>query len=249
MSKRRINKNLEYWECAKQPFVCLIFLTPLLLFYEVGILFYGNGSESVIRNGADHWIRTYLEQISQGSSVYLPAFIVTGLVIWQVAGKFSWKITPDTLLGMFAESLLFAFMLILLAQLQGYAFQQLQTHGIIASIGTSTTQIISFLGAGIYEEFLFRLLLLPLCYGVFRLARLNHFWAAALAIISSSCTFSIAHYVGVTSDNFEVFSFLFRTLAGCFFSLLFVLRGFGITVGCHATYDVIVGVMMYTQNP
>ena len=141
MSKRR-NKNLDYWECAKQPFVCLIFLTPLLLFYEVGIIYYGNGAENELRNGADHWIRSYLEQISQGSSVYLPAFIVTGLVIWQIAGKFSWKISPDTLLGMFAESLLFAFLLILLEQIQGYAFQQLQAQGLIASIGTSASQII-----------------------------------------------------------------------------------------------------------
>ena len=248
MSKRRTN-NLDYWECARQPFVCLIFLMPLLVFYEVGILYYGDGSNSELRNGADHWIRTSLEQISQGSSIYLPAFIVTGLIIWQVVGKFSWKISPDTLLGMFAESLLFAFLLILIAQLQGYAFQQLQAQGIIASIGTSTSQIISFLGAGIYEEFLFRLLLLPLCYGFFRLIRLNHFWAAALAIISSSCTFSIAHYVGVSSEQFHFFSFLFRTLAGGFFSLLFVLRGFGITVGCHATYDVIVGIMMSSQAP
>lgn len=248
MSKARSNNNLEYWECARQPFVCLIFLAPLLLFYEVGILYYENGAESDIRNGADHWIRSSLEQVSQGSSVYLPILIVSGLVIWQIAGKFSWRISPDTLLGMFAESLLFAFVLILLAQIQGYAFQQMQAKGIIAFIGTSTSQIISFLGAGIYEEFLFRLLLLPVCYGLFRLARLSCFWAASLAIISSSCTFSIAHYVGVTSEEFDFFSFLFRTLAGCFFSILFVLRGFGITVGCHATYDVIVGIMMHSQT-
>jgi hypothetical protein len=36
--------------------------------------------------------------------------------------------------------------------------------------------------------------------------------------------------------------FVFRTVAGLYFTLLFVLRGFGVAVGAHAGYDVLVGV-------
>jgi hypothetical protein len=36
--------------------------------------------------------------------------------------------------------------------------------------------------------------------------------------------------------------FVFRTCAGLFFTFLFVARGFGVAVGAHAGYDVLVGV-------
>jgi hypothetical protein len=31
---------------------------------------------------------------------------------------------------------------------------------------------------------------------------------------------------------------VFRTLAGVYFAVLFIFRGFGITVGAHAGYDI-----------
>jgi hypothetical protein len=37
------------------------------------------------------------------------------------------------------------------------------------------------------------------------------------------------------------FGFVFRFLAGVFFSVLFVYRGFGIAAGSHAAYDVLLG--------
>ena len=53
--------------------------------------------------------------------------------------------------------------------------------------------------------------------------------------------FSAAHYVGPSGDKFLWLTFLFRFLAGVFFAVLFRYRGFGIAVGTHAFYDVLVG--------
>ena len=72
-----------------------------------------------------------------------------------------------------------------------------------------------------------------------------------LAVVLTSLLFATAHYridmmIGsyhlVTSlgDPFEWASFLFRFLAGAFFSLLFLYRGFGIAAGTHALYDILV---------
>jgi hypothetical protein len=36
--------------------------------------------------------------------------------------------------------------------------------------------------------------------------------------------------------------FAFRVVAGLLFSVLYAVRGFGITVGTHACYDVLVGI-------
>ena len=48
----------------------------------------------------------------------------------------------------------------------------------------------------------------------------------------------------VDTEVFDAYVFLFRTLAGVYFAVLFQLRGFGIAVGAHACYDVLVGVVV-----
>jgi membrane protease YdiL (CAAX protease family) len=62
-----------------------------------------------------------------------------------------------------------------------------------------------------------------------------------VAVTTTSLLFAAAHYVGPYGDPFNGFTFLFRSLAGVFFSILFVYRGFGITAGTHAAYDILVG--------
>jgi membrane protease YdiL (CAAX protease family) len=63
------------------------------------------------------------------------------------------------------------------------------------------------------------------------------------AIIATSLLFSAVHYQVFTFNaNADIFSwstFIFRFLAGVVFSVLFVVRGFGVAVGTHAMYDVL----------
>jgi membrane protease YdiL (CAAX protease family) len=68
--------------------------------------------------------------------------------------------------------------------------------------------------------------------------------AAVMAAITTSFLFAIAHHVGPAADAFNLFSFSFRAAAGVFFAAVFLLRGFGITVGSHAVYDLLVGVLL-----
>jgi membrane protease YdiL (CAAX protease family) len=60
-----------------------------------------------------------------------------------------------------------------------------------------------------------------------------------LAVLASSLIFSWAHYVGTTGETFHWFSFSFRAMAGMFFAVLFIYRGFGITAGAHAFFDIL----------
>ncbi|WP_417391198.1 type II CAAX prenyl endopeptidase Rce1 family protein [Gimesia sp.] len=235
-----------YWREARQPLVCLVFLAPLLLIYEWGVLSMGGNQPELLRNGADYWMRSWLSQLGFTQTFLLPALIVVTLLLWHIFCKHPWKISGETLVGMFAESLLFAFCLIVVGQVQDLVFQQLPQPTLMFIERESASRVVSFVGAGVYEEVMFRLLLLPLCYLIFRGMLLEVRSSAILAIISTSLIFSLAHYVGVSGDQFSVFSFTFRTVAGLFFAGLFFLRGFGITVGAHATYDIIVGVMLET---
>ena len=62
------------------------------------------------------------------------------------------------------------------------------------------------------------------------------------AVLLTSTIFSAAHYLGPYGEAFDAFSFAFRFLAGAFFAVLFVYRGFGIAAGTHALYDIFVSV-------
>ena len=103
-------------------------------------------------------------------------------------------------------------------------------------------RIIAFLGAGVYEEVLFRLLLLPLAVWLIHLAGGARRVQIAGAIVATSLLFALAHYVGEYGDPLDWTTFLFRFSAGAFFGGLFVWRGFGIAAGAHALYDIFVGV-------
>ena len=233
----------EYWEQARQPLVSLAFLAPLLLTYEIGVFWMGGNDPEAIRNGADSWLRTGLQSLGLGHPVLLPGLVVAGLLLWHRLGNYSWRLPFEALAGMLAESLLFAFLLVVVGQMTDFVFQNLGPTT-LALRSEPVSQAITFVGAGIYGEVLFRLCLLPVCFYLFRLTGTSNAWACVLAVLSSSLTFSLAHYIGPAADEMKLFSFTFRTLAGIFFATLFFVRGFGVTVGCHAAYDLLVGVLL-----
>jgi hypothetical protein len=101
--------------------------------------------------------------------------------------------------------------------------------------------LVGFLGAGVYEELLFRLLLVPGVYYGLRLVRMPHVFASALAVSGAGLFFSLAHHAGVPGEPFTWFAFVFRWFAGVAFGWIFVIRGFGIAVGTHTAYDILVG--------
>jgi hypothetical protein len=74
------------------------------------------------------------------------------------------------------------------------------------------------------------------------LARRGFGWgplpAGAFAAVLGALVFSLFHYVGPLGDPFALGSFTFRAVAGLLFSILYLLRGFGITAWTHALYDV-----------
>ena len=123
------------------------------------------------------------------------------------------------------------------------AISLVQNALVALSIGEKIKDAVGFLGAGIYEELLFRLILLSLAAWVFRRAGATPRVSLILAVILSSLLFAAAHHVGPYGEKWAVYPFLFRFVAGVFFSVLFVYRGFGIAAGSHAAYDILVGVL------
>jgi hypothetical protein len=101
------------------------------------------------------------------------------------------------------------------------------------------TQLMISLGAGIYEELLFRVILVgALAWTARRAFGWGPGAAGVLATVVGALIFSAFHYVGPYGDRLDLGSFVFRTIAGVLFSGLYLLRGFGITAWTHALYDV-----------
>lgn len=96
------------------------------------------------------------------------------------------------------------------------------------------------MGAGIFEEILFRFLGIS---GLLFLFRKVFSWNKTLsligAVIVSSAIFSGFHYIGPYGDPFQWLSFSVRLLAGIYLSIIFLFRGLGISVYTHFIYDLI----------
>ena len=101
------------------------------------------------------------------------------------------------------------------------------------------TLLMLSIGAGIYEELLFRVVLVGLiAWGAAKLLGWRPLVSGLAATVLGALIFSAFHYIGPYGDRLDVYSFVFRTIAGLFFSGLYLLRGFGITAWTHALYDV-----------
>jgi len=222
-----------YWSISRRPLTSLVFALPLILAYEGGVLLLGRGTP---RNGADVWLRTLLDQLGFGQYFLLPVLTIVALLAWHHVEHDRWRFSPAVLGAMAVESGLWATVLFGIAILQN-RFWPLAAgidEGIVA-------RLVAFCGAGLYEEVLFRLLLLPAVTWIAARLGADAVAAAFWGVVGSSVLFSLAHYVGPLGDTFDLHSFTFRFLAGVFFALLFEARGFGIAAGSHAAYDILVG--------
>ncbi len=244
----------HYWNEARRPLVCLLFLLPWIVVYEVGVFMLTDNNPDQIRNGADYWMRCLLSAAGLSQLLLLPALVLIVLLTWHLVRRHPWRVRLETQVGMLAESFLLAIALIAVGQVHQLLFVNLQPGGpdprlLNMAMGSgSLTRAVSFIGAGVYEEVMFRLLLLPLVFCLFRMFDCPRHFAAAMAAVTTAFLFALAHHVGPAADAFNLFAFTFRVAAGTFFAAIFFLRGFGITVGCHAAYDLLVGVLLVTPS-
>ncbi len=127
----------------------------------------------------------------------------------------------------------------------GFAVLDQNAPPVLAVVSTPArpglVPLIGYLGAGVYEEALFRLILVPVLFALLRLLQTPQILASALAVTGSALLFSLAHHAGTPGEAFTWFAFVFRWMAGVFFAWVFVVRGFGIAVCTHTAYDILVG--------
>jgi hypothetical protein len=234
-----------YFSATRHPWSCLLFLVPLIVVYEAGVVWLGGPQPELLRNGADTWLRWGLESFGLSQLYCAPALIVAIFMAWSLLRIGD---RPDNALGvwvgMACESVACAIGLWALSKELGPV---LEDFGIRLNVGVDAKtlgRVITYVGAGIYEELLFRLALFFVLGIILRLFGVPRLFTVLLVGILSALIFAAAHHLGPYGEPGDGYVFLFRTFAGLYFGLLYQLRGFGVAVGAHACYDVLVGVLM-----
>ena len=241
------SSSSSYWSATRRPLPSLSLVAPLMLAYELGVLWRGGAVSSSVRTGADAWMRHALAAVGLTDQWLPPLVLVVFLLGWQVANPRDWRFSPSILAGMILESCMLAVALVGISRLIDLGFSFLDQHSLpvlaltTAPVRPALAPLIGYLGAGVYEETMFRLILVPILFGLLRLLQTPQILASALAVTGSALLFSLAHHAGTPGEPFTWFAFVFRWMAGVFFAWVFVIRGFGIAVGTHTAYDVMVG--------
>jgi hypothetical protein len=239
---------VNYFQLSRSARYSILFAVPLLLLYEGLAFAIGGGPTSGVRNGADVILKSVF--LSFGGHNGL---LIFNLVLLAVGGTLIWRdrhtggpLRPAYFAVMFGESiglaLVFGVVASLLTSILLRGPSALAVGG-LSQFGLGTQLMLS-LGAGIYEELLFRVILVS---ALLFLSRRVLGWlpgaSNVAAVVLSALIFSAFHYVGSYGDDWQLASFTFRFVAGLLFSALYVVRGFGITAWTHALYDIFLSVM------
>ena len=223
----------DYFNKSSSPLYSFIITLPIFLTYELGIFWMRNIEFNYIQNGADVLIeeailRLGFDVIYVSSIIFL--FVLLIIIYYQKHHFNSLSISRPYLGAMFLESIVYAIILFFL--MGNLYLMDVSTNDLYCNIILS-------LGAGIYEELIFRVLLIYIFYQSIKfLFRLSKFSTNFYAVILSAILFSSFHFIGAESFNQEAFAV--RFIAGIFLAFLYVQRGFGITAITHSFYDIFV---------
>jgi len=237
---------MSYFIQTRSSFYSFLFTIPLFFIYEVGILFLSKDDILVVRNGADFLMRSILESFGIFGLYGLGAIFLIGFIITYIYffnDKSNKSIRADYLFIMIFESVCWA--LILYFLLSKFMLVLMNPIG-----KTITQQVTLAVGAGIYEEFFFRVMLISGLTGIIGFVFL---WREkvrkAAALIIAAGIFSAFHFMGDYGDFFSMELFLLRFFAGIVLGILYIARGFGITAYAHSIYDLIVLIQITIHTP
>lgn len=223
---------------SQEPLHAMVFLLPLLVVYEVGAWRYAN-TASQQRLAARHWLQEFLGMFGAVGE-YLPGLlVVVVLLAMHFSTRRRWRFSAGLYAGMGIESLLWALPLILLGMVGSPRAAMLLLAAADVPPDPWQAKMVLAIGAGIYEELVFRMMLIALVH--FVAADLLGFKSAnagIAAMVISAVLFAVSHFHA--GNPFTPAAFAFYLLAGFYFACIYLWRGFGIVVAVHALYDVLV---------
>lgn len=228
----------DYLRLSKSFGYGLVGVVPLLVVYEFLSLSRAHSHRSVVWYLAEEFLRNGLRSTSGVSVLLLNALIIAVFVLVGVLG-IRWsgqKLRPLYFPVMFVEAGVLAILLAL-------ALNAVPRLMVVPPEGVFnvTNKLATAIGAGVYEELVFRVFLLGGLVVLFARGRRFPPWAAyTLALVVSSIAFAVAHYFSIGRAPFDRHVFILRQMAGVVFGIIYCLRGFGVAAYAHTLYDLFV---------
>ncbi len=233
-----------YLRYTRSPLYSFLFTLPLFIIYEIGLLLSTSEDLSYLRNGADALMRTMLSVFGITGLFWIGGIFLVGFLTIYFLQKYSWdeyEIKSRYFLSMVLESTIWSYLLFIFMSNMHILLMVTSGHRVIQNVTLA-------IGAGIYEEMLFRVVLIFLFNYIFALVfKWNNYLKLGISIVFASVFFSLFHFIGEFSDYFSFNIFMIRFLAGIALGILYYFRGFGITAWTHSLYDLIVLTRITTQ--
>jgi len=228
----------NYLKATRSPFYSLFYVLPLALFYEILLFVINRSDVAGVRNSADILLKRFLGQIGfhgfEASVIlFLLIFILLSLLNRKTLKKqaFHWAHYPLIIL----ESAVYAALMIFL-----FAYI-LRSPVLLNGNFPDIRYIVYSVGAGVYEELLFRgLMLQGMIMLLYRIENLNRDLSLIFSVLVTSLIFVGIHYVGAFGDVFDITSFFIRFLASLILSIIYLQRGFALAAYSHTLYDIFV---------
>jgi membrane protease YdiL (CAAX protease family) len=236
----------DYLRSTRSAYYGVVAALPLLLAYELLLMVAGSEGGWQVRNAGDVWLRTLLASLEVSPAHASLVMILLLLLAVPFVRRRDVPLRGSYVALLLAESFAYSLGLGLLINIiLQFIFTAIPSailsRALIPAaltLGSGTARGLALaLGAGLFEEFIFRVLLLGALLWLTRLI-LPHHLASVVAIVLAALLFSAAHYLGPLGDRFTFVSFLFRFVAGLIFTGLYFLRGFAVTAYAHAFYDI-----------
>jgi len=250
----------SYLESTRRPLYALCFLLPLIILYELGTI--GVNTEQIhqslvqTRVVAFIWLMNLAEWIGMHHSLAwaFPGFVVVIILLcWHLASSYPWHIRFGWIGAMGLECFILTLPLLAINAAIGSSAQSTNAFVVLGTSQVATSNsflayLVTSIGAGIYEELVFRLILVGLIIVIMEdLCKVKSATATIIAVFISAALFGAHHYLGfkagelisLPGETFTIVSFIFRTAAGVYFAIIFHYRGYGIAAGTHAAYNII----------
>ncbi len=223
-----------YFDASKSLMLGIASILPLAVLYQCGIVQSGYAQ----RNLAEVWLSGPMRLFGLEAATALNVLLIVATVamLWRSEG--SWAFHWSVVAAMVAEAGVYAVALYKAGPLLAALLDE-RAGGLFFALGLKrTAPLLLALGAGVYEELLFRLVLIA--GGAWLLHKAfgcNKVLSVGLMLVVSSVLFSLAHYIGPLGEQARSYSFVFRGVCGLALGIVFLWRGLGVAVWTHAIYN------------
>lgn len=235
------NSVKQYFSNTHSLLYSFLFSVPLFLIYEGLILISQPNADHIVRISVDVWMKSIFSWFGVNAvSFSLLFMMLLGFFILYKEREKLKDLKFSYFLVMIAETIIYAIIVAIISSALTSLILNFSANDSVDSLSYLQKLALS-LGAGLYEELFFRVLLVSGFVFIFNKMFNNKKWAANIAAVTlSAALFSAVHYTGSMGDLFTLNSFLYRFLFGLILNGIYIWRGFGVAAWTHALYDVIV---------